>query len=72
MKTIELNKGYIVLVDDADYQWASQFVWRAIVRRRKDGSIRTVYVARTEDALKCRQHSPTIRLHANTLVILRY
>jgi AP2 domain len=46
MKTIPLSKGYVALVDDGDYERVSQFKWSANVKRRKDGSIKTVYARR--------------------------
>lgn len=29
-KTIELTRGYVTVVDDADYGWLSQYKWRAV------------------------------------------
>lgn len=60
MKLIELNKGYSALVDDADYEWASKFVWKTQIRYRKDGTIRVIYVQRNEN--RC-----TIYLHRAVL-----
>ena len=47
MKTIELTKGYVALVDDEDFDKVNEFKWQANEARRKDGSIGTVYVTRT-------------------------
>ena len=33
MKTIELTKGYVALVDDADFEWLSQRKWCASYER---------------------------------------
>ncbi len=46
MKEIQLTKGYIALVDDEDFERASQHNWSAKVDRRKDGTIKNVYAAR--------------------------
>lgn len=47
MKHIELTQGYVALVDDADYVDVSDAgPWFPLVAKRKDGSIRTVYVRR--------------------------
>jgi hypothetical protein len=35
MKTIQLTKGFIALVDDADYERVSAHKWRALVDRRR-------------------------------------
>jgi hypothetical protein len=40
MKEIPLSKGYVTIVDDADYDWLNQFTWHADVRKH------TVYAAR--------------------------
>src|SRR5437660_1379321 len=46
MNEIGLSQGYVALVDDEDFKRVSQFKWHARVVRRKDGSVRTVYVGR--------------------------
>ena len=43
MKEIQLTQGYVALVDDADYEHTNQHKWHALVKRRKNGSIRNVY-----------------------------
>ena len=43
MKEIKLTKGYVALVDDADYKLATQFKWVANVRKNRDGSVKNVY-----------------------------
>lgn len=35
MKTIPLTQGKVALVDDADFEWLSQFKWHAHLKRRK-------------------------------------
>lgn len=35
MKVIPLTQGYIALVDDLDYEWASRLRWYAHVKKRK-------------------------------------
>jgi len=45
MKTIELTKGYVALVDDEDFDRVSQYSWNAHVCRRKDKSINKVYAS---------------------------
>jgi hypothetical protein len=44
MKEIPLTKGYVALVDDADYDRVKAFKWHARVWLRKDGSKR-IYAA---------------------------
>jgi hypothetical protein len=39
MKAIPLTKGYVALVDDADYARVAAFKWRAMPWTRADGSI---------------------------------
>ena len=34
MKTVSLTKGYVALVDDADYPSVSQFKWFVITGKR--------------------------------------
>lgn len=47
MKEVQLNRGYIALVDDEDFEKVSQFKWSALVdKRKKDGSIKNVYAIR--------------------------
>ena len=46
MKKIPLTKGYVALVDDADYAAVSQFKWQSLVVHRSDGSVRNVYATR--------------------------
>lgn len=42
MKTIPLTKGYVTIVDDADYEWLSRWKWRAEVSPHR----RAVYAVR--------------------------
>jgi hypothetical protein len=44
MKTLPLSQGYVVCVDDDDYEWASQWKWCALVTGRKR---QIVYAIRT-------------------------
>jgi AP2 domain len=59
MKTIPLSRGYVALVDDADYERVSQFEWHAQVRRR-NSVVHTVYAKRT---LWVNGTAPTQLLH---------
>jgi hypothetical protein len=36
VKTVPLTQGYVALVDDDDFEWVSQFKWRALVDRRRN------------------------------------
>lgn len=36
MKTISLTQGFVALVDDVDFDWVSQYKWRALVDRRRN------------------------------------
>lgn len=42
-REIPLTRGYVALVDRSDYERVSQFNWHALVGKRKDGTVRTVY-----------------------------
>jgi hypothetical protein len=44
MQRLKLSKGYFVCVDDADFKWASQWKWSALVTGRKQT---IVYAIRT-------------------------
>ena len=44
MREIQLTRGLVTHVDDADYNWLSQWRWQAEDRKRKD---RVQYYART-------------------------
>lgn len=46
MKVLDITKGYQVRLDDEDYERVAQFKWQAHVRRRPDGSVRTIYASR--------------------------
>jgi hypothetical protein len=46
MKEIPLSRGYVALVDEADYERVSAYKWKAHVVRRKDGSVICVYAQR--------------------------
>ena len=62
MKTIQLTQGKVALVDDADYDWLSQWKWQVLndkgnfraTRRssRKNGKRHTIYMAREILGLK--------------------
>jgi hypothetical protein len=52
MKEIPLTRGYVALVDDADFDWLSQFSWQAVLAKRKDGSIRDVHARRGDNSIK--------------------
>lgn len=43
MKTIQLTKGFITVVDDEDYLNLVQYSWHPLVQYRTDGSVRNVY-----------------------------
>ena len=62
MKQVKLTKNYTTIVDDCDYERVlTAGPWRAIVRRRKDGSVWNVYAQR--DAINL-NGSPTLqKLH---------
>ena len=47
MREIVLTRGYAAIVDDADFESASQFKWTAQPVKRKDGTISNVYAYRT-------------------------
>ena len=40
---IKLSMGYFAIIDEDDFELASKHTWYASVRRKADGSIRTVY-----------------------------
>ena len=46
MKTIELTKGYVAIIDDGDYEMLAAHKWSAHENKHKDGAIRTVYARR--------------------------
>lgn len=52
---IPLSQGLFATVDPESLEKVGQFKWHAEVRRRKDGSIRSVYAARQERRSKGRQ-----------------
>jgi hypothetical protein len=52
MKTLKLSKGFVALVDDADYERVSARDWYLVTHKTK----RTVYAASTEGKTKIRMH----------------
>lgn len=55
MKTIPLNRGYVALVDDDDFDLVSWFNWRPLVTKNRtyaisawkiDGKWKTIYMHR--------------------------
>jgi hypothetical protein len=59
---IPLNAGYCAIIDAADLELVSRFVWSAYVRLRRDGTVLTVYAMHkcTPDAEGKRR---TIKIH---------
>lgn len=49
MKLLKLSKGYFARVDDADFDWASQWKWSALVTGRKQI---VVYAIRTRSKVE--------------------
>jgi hypothetical protein len=47
MKTVQLTHGYVATIDDADHEAVSQHLWHAVVKLRRDGSIKAVYARST-------------------------
>ncbi|MGL6211903.1 MAG: hypothetical protein ACRC14_18925 [Paracoccaceae bacterium] len=45
---VPLTKGYEAIIDAVDVPLIDGWNWHALVRRRRDGSIRTVYAARMD------------------------
>jgi hypothetical protein len=45
-KNISLSQGYSTVVDDEDFDRLSTFKWFAILRKRKDGVVTSIYAAR--------------------------
>lgn len=45
MKEIPLTKGYVALVDDADYEWLHQWKWQALINQRPN--VTHVYAIRS-------------------------
>jgi hypothetical protein len=46
MKTIPISQDLTAIIDDEDFARVSPFKWYASVRRRKDGTIYTIYAFR--------------------------
>jgi hypothetical protein len=46
MKTVQLTRGYVALVDDQDFESVNQFKWVSHVRYHKDGTVWNVYAQR--------------------------
>jgi len=61
MKQIHLTNGYTTTVDDVDYDSLSVHKWYAHVKRRRDGSVRAVYAARS--ITLCNGRETTVRMH---------
>lgn len=40
---VQLTKGYVAVIDAADVPLAGTCAWQALIARRPDGSIRTIY-----------------------------
>jgi hypothetical protein len=61
MKEIQLTQGFVALVDDSDYAWASQFCWHAAVRGTQ------VYAGRNGGFLMHRELLPGAKIvdHVN-------
>lgn len=58
MKEIELSQGYKALVDDADFEWLSQWKWSADVRPH------TVYAVR-----RCKDEDGYFPLHMHRAIM---
>lgn len=57
MKRIELTQGYIASVSSRDFtRCMSGTKWYAVVARRKDGTLRNVYVRRSVNGVKQSLH----------------
>jgi len=41
-KEIQLTQGYVTLVDDEDYEWLTQWKWRALKSRNDWYAVRTI------------------------------
>jgi len=46
MKQVPLTRGHVTLVDDEDYEWATQWKWCAHLSARKGGTWRAVRTTR--------------------------
>jgi hypothetical protein len=42
MKEIQLSRGFVALVDDADYDYLNQWKWLAIVKKKENGQHHTM------------------------------
>lgn len=58
MKKIPLSQGKVALVDDEDFEWAIQFRWAAVLKKRKSGDL---WYARRSSTLN--GHTTTTYLH---------
>jgi len=59
---VPLTRGYEAIVDASDALDVQRYAWRADVRRRKDGTIRTVYAVRDDAGVgKCYLHQHILR-----------
>lgn len=62
MREITLTRGYVALVDDEDFDWLSQFCWRAVMKRAG------VYAARRfPRAERARRGVASITMHREIL-----
>lgn len=62
MREIPLSQGYVAIVDDEDYERVVQFKWSASVRRRRNGTIKTIYAMREEGAIMVLLHRFVLEL----------
>lgn len=59
---VSLTQGYEAIIDAADVPLIAPFKWYAVVARRKDGTVRTVYAARSR-ATHGKEAQKTINMH---------
>jgi hypothetical protein len=56
VKQVELTRGKVALVDDEDYEWLSQWKWRAYTTLKN----KSFYAVRT---VRVNDHRTTVRMH---------